>query len=77
MGRVGELLALQEARVIAERRFLGGHAALFPATARAWAEQLHDSQTSAVLALRLAEIDGRPDAVEERPRLPPDGRVEQ
>jgi len=77
MGRVGELLALQEAREIAERRFLGGHTALFPATLRAWAEQLHDSQTSAVLALRLAELDGLPDAAEERPGLPPDGRVEQ
>jgi hypothetical protein len=77
MGRVGELLALQEAREIAEGRFLGGHTALFPATARAWAEQLHDSQTSAVLALRLAELDGLPDAAEEQPGLPPDGRVDQ
>ena len=77
MGRVGELLALQEAREIAAERFLGGHTALFPATARAWAEQLHDSQTSAVLALRLAELDGRPDAAEEQPGLPPDGRVER
>jgi hypothetical protein len=77
MGRVGELLALQEAREIAERRFLGGHTAPFPATARAWAEQLHDSQTSAVLAFRLAELDGLPDAAEEQPGLPPDGRVEQ
>jgi hypothetical protein len=77
MGRVGELLALQEAREIAEGRFLGGHTALFPATARAWAEQVHDSQTSAVIALLLAELDGRPDAPEEQPGLPPEGRVEQ
>jgi hypothetical protein len=77
MGRVGELLALQEAREIAERRFLGGHTALFPATARAWAEQLHDFQTSAVLCLRMAELDGRPDAAKELPGLPPDRRVEQ
>jgi hypothetical protein len=27
--------------------------------------------------LRLAELDGLPDAAEERPGLPPDGRVEQ
>ena len=77
MGRVGELLALQEAREIAERRFLGGHTALFPATARAWAEQVHDSQMSAVLTLRFAELDGFPDAAEERPGLPPEGRVER
>lgn len=77
MGRVGELLAMQEAREIAEGRFLGGHTALFPATARVWKDQLHDSQTSAVLALRLAELDGRPDATEAQPGLPPDGRVKQ
>lgn len=77
MARVGELLAPQEAREIAEGRFLGGHTALFPATAREWAEQLHTSQTSAVLAVRMAEFDGQPDAAEAQPGLPPDGRVEQ
>ena len=37
--RVGELHAAEEARAIAERRYLDGHGALFPDVATAWQEQ--------------------------------------
>lgn len=56
--RVAGLLALQEARRTVEERYLAGHPAVFPATARHWDEQLHRSQESAVLCMRLSELEG-------------------
>lgn len=71
--RVVELLAAQEARSMAEQRFLDGHPTLFPEGLRLWEERLHEAQTLAVMADRLAELDGaqpaqpwNPDAVLER-----------
>jgi len=58
LGRVMELHALEAARGRVEARFLDGAPALFPAGRRAWDEQRTQSETMAVLALRLAELDG-------------------
>jgi hypothetical protein len=60
--RVVELLAAQEARSIAEQRYLGGHPTLFPEGLRLWEERLHQAQELAVIADRLAELDGVPPA---------------
>jgi len=60
MCQVTELLGAEEARSIVEGRYLDGHAALFPDAVAAWAEQLHMAQTLAVMADRLAELDGAP-----------------
>jgi hypothetical protein len=57
-GRVEELLAAQEARSIAEKRYLEGYAALFPDDLRDWAERLQLAKESAVMADRVAELDG-------------------
>ncbi len=56
--RVIELRATQEARTLAEARYLDGHPALFPDAARMWDEQVHESKRLAVMADRLAELDG-------------------
>jgi hypothetical protein len=64
--RVTELLAAQEARSMAEQRYLDGHAALFPDAVSEWAEQLRLAQELAVMADRLVELDGVP------PPAPPD-----
>lgn len=71
--RVNELTAAEEARSIAEARYLEGHTALFPDGARQWSECLHQAQELAVMADRLAELDGvrpaapwDPDAVSTR-----------
>jgi hypothetical protein len=58
--RVDELLAAQEARSIAETRYLDGHTALFPVAADRWAEQVRLSQELAVMTDRIAELDGVP-----------------
>jgi hypothetical protein len=58
--RVSELRAAQEARSMAERRYLDAHAALFPDAVAAWAEQLRLAEELAVMADRLAELDGLP-----------------
>jgi hypothetical protein len=74
--RVNELHALEAAREAVEARYLDGVAALFPAGQRAWAEQRTRSETAAVMALRLADLDG----AEERPDDDPvvfDARVGQ
>jgi hypothetical protein len=60
--RMSELRAAQEARAAVEGRYLAGHAALFPAAATSWEEQLTRSETLADLAVRLAEMDGVPSA---------------
>lgn len=57
-GRVVELLSAQEARSIAEQRYLGGHSALFPDGIDQWAERLRLAQELAVMADRIAELDG-------------------
>jgi hypothetical protein len=56
--RVSELLAMEQARSQLEAKYLDGHAALFPATIRDWAEQLQRTKQLAVMAERLAELDG-------------------
>lgn len=58
LGRVTELHAIETARAQVEARFLNGSPALFPAGQRAWEEQRTQSETMAVIALRLAELDG-------------------
>lgn len=60
--RVDELLAAQEARSIAEARYLDGRAALFPDEVDRWREQVRLSQELAVMADRVAELDGLPPA---------------
>jgi hypothetical protein len=71
--RVSELLAMGQARSQVEAKYFAGHAALFPATIRDWTEQLERSERLAVMAERLAELDGLepspcedPDAVQAR-----------
>ena len=56
--RVFELHALEEARGRVEDRYLQGTPALFPALQRAWDEQREQSEQSAVMAIRIAELDG-------------------
>jgi hypothetical protein len=56
--RVNELLASRDARLSVEARYLDGHPALFPDVARAFEEQLHQSQEIAAMAVRAAELDG-------------------
>jgi hypothetical protein len=63
MWQVTELLGAEEARSIVEGRYLDGHAALFPDAVAAWAERLLMTQTLAVMADRLAELDGAPPLV--------------
>ncbi len=62
--RVDELLAAQEARSMAEQRYLDGHPALFPDAVGEWAERLRLAQELAVMADRLAELDGVPPAAD-------------
>jgi hypothetical protein len=57
-----EFLAEQEARSVAEGRHLGGHPALFPDGIGQWAERLRLTQELAVMADRIAELDGVPPA---------------
>ena len=56
--RVNELHAMEAARVAVEERYLDARPALFPAALRAWTEQQTASERLAVMALRLAELDG-------------------
>jgi hypothetical protein len=65
--RVGELTAAQGAREIAKERYLDGHDALFPQSARAWDAQRQSTGQIADLAVRLAEVDGVPAAVRPDP----------
>jgi hypothetical protein len=61
--RLGELRAAGEARSIVEKRYLDGHAALFPAVAAAWGEQVRATEVIADAAVRLAAFAGVPAAV--------------
>jgi hypothetical protein len=76
LDRVAELLALQEARRRVEERYLAGHPALFPATARQWDEQLRNAQEAAVMVLRLAELEGAAPIDKERQFAPHPDRIE-
>jgi hypothetical protein len=61
--RRGELHAAQQARAVAEERYLAGRTALFPDATKAWNEQLGNTETLADVACRLAELDGVPPTV--------------
>jgi hypothetical protein len=65
--RVGELAAAQEARAIVQGRYLDGHDALYPQSARAWDAQVQSTKDIADMAVRLAELDGVPPAVPRDP----------
>jgi hypothetical protein len=58
LGRVTELHAFEVARDRVEARYLDGAAADFPAARRAWDRQGHESEMAAVMAMRMAELDG-------------------
>jgi hypothetical protein len=58
--------AVGAAREEVERRYLAGHTALFPDAAARWVEQLSTSETIEATAVRLAELEGVPEAL-----LPP------
>ena len=73
--RVAELHALEAARTIVEARYLGGQTALFPDAVGDWADQVHRSEEMAVMALRIAELDGAPPLDEARYALTDQDRV--
>lgn len=56
--RVVELHAAGAARSSAEARYLDGHAALFPDGLAAWDGQVFETERTAIMADRLAELDG-------------------
>jgi hypothetical protein len=58
VARLTEWRALETARSRVEAKYLDGHPALFPATIRTWTDQLQGLKTLAVIAERLAELDG-------------------
>jgi hypothetical protein len=58
MSRVDHWLALQQARSMAEERYLEGRSAVFPDTAADEAVRLHSSMELAVMADATAELDG-------------------
>jgi hypothetical protein len=60
VARASELCALEAARQRVEARYLGGHPALFPATARGWTEQRERTETLAEITMRLAELEDLP-----------------
>ncbi len=71
--RVSEFRAMALARSRIEARYFDGRPVLFPAAVRAWVEQLERAEQLAVMAERLAELDGLdpsppddPDAFESR-----------
>ena len=55
--------AVGVAREQVERRYLAGHPALFPDDAARWVGQLTTSETIEASAVRLAELDGVPEAL--------------
>lgn len=60
MRYVIELHAMQEARSLAESRYLDSHQALFPDALRDWEAQVTATERLAVMADRLAELEGAP-----------------
>jgi hypothetical protein len=76
ISRVSEWRAMELARTRVEATYFEGRSLLFPATVRACAEQLERTERLAVMAERLAELDG----LEPSPPDDPDAfaaRVEQ
>ena len=67
IGRVFELHAFEAARSRVEARYLNGARADVPAGRRAWDRQRQDSEEAAVMATRLAELDGAPPAPPDNP----------
>jgi hypothetical protein len=67
LDRVTELHATEAARVAAEARYLDGAPALFPAGLRGWAAHQTASERLAMMAMRLAELDGEPPPGDEDP----------
>ena len=63
--RVNELHATEAARTEVEDRYLGGATALFPVQQRAWEAQRDFSRRSAVIADRLADLDGLDSTIED------------
>jgi hypothetical protein len=68
--RLGELRAAGEARSIVKKRYLDGHAALFPAVAAAWDDQVRDTEVIADTAVRLASFAGVSAAMAPEPEAP-------
>ncbi len=67
IARVTELHAFETARSRVEVRYLDGVAAAFPAARRAWDRQCHESEAAAVMAMRIAELDGAPPPPDDDP----------
>lgn len=59
VSRVTELHGLELARERISARYLDGRSILLPGMERDWAKQVHDCEELAVMAIRLAELDGR------------------
>ena len=76
LSRVDELHATGKARTLVEERYLDGHDALFPDLVRAWEEQVKGTELIAVMAVRLAELDGVPSAAEPDPEVVSDRTTE-
>ena len=74
-GRVAELHALEAARSGVEAEYLGGQTVLFPDAISAWTAQVHQSEQMAVMAMRMAELDGAPPLDETRYCEPDEARV--
>jgi hypothetical protein len=58
VARSAELRALETARERVEARYLGGHPALLPATARSWTGQRERTDGLAAITVQLAELGG-------------------
>jgi hypothetical protein len=74
--RVNELHAFETARTTVEARYFDGTTVDFPAVRRAWAEQRTLSETTAVMAMHIAELDGA-ETVPPDDQAAFDARVEQ
>jgi hypothetical protein len=67
ISRVDGWLAAQQARSIAEERYLDGRAAVFPDTAKDEADRLRSCMELAVMADAIAELDGLDPAEQTEP----------
>jgi hypothetical protein len=67
VSRVSEFRAMALARSRVEAKYFDGRPVLFPATVRAWAEQLERTEQLAAFAERLAELDGLDPSAHEDP----------
>jgi hypothetical protein len=66
--RVDELQAAEQARSVVEERYLDGHSALFPDDCSGVADRLVLALELAVIAERIAELDGLEPAAPSNPR---------